>query len=289
MDYSITNRIFAHRMITPPDRDTDSIVNFTFKNFQYLDISPISQDSQSILQIRIENPKKIHFKHLEDNLSYREFKSLLLAMNLCVEKACITSNQLFFPDYELNIKPTVPTTATWHKDGNEVQIEMKEVMIIRDHLRIGTTTNEVLDEKKVIDVFKGIQNFELSKTSNQAQQLATHELDIAKSLSCFVDSMEAANLISKFKNMYESLELIVNSDGQNRSAAKIDTEITNLSTVPISEDTKWRDFNNRTKHVDKGIPDIQTYIQLKGELQQILPLLRQCCNNILLLRLSRNN
>ncbi len=286
MDYSITKRIFAHRMITPPDQMTDSFVDFTFINMQYLDITLISQTSQSILQIKIDNPRQIQFKHIEDDQSYQEFRNLLLSMNLCMNKACISSNQQSFTDYNLNVKPTNPTTSSWNKEGNEFHVEMEDRIVLRDSIRVGITTKEVFDEKKVIEVFKNIQNFESSKTNNQSSHLATHQLDIEKSLSSFTDSMEPLNLVAKFKNMYTSLELIVNSDGQNRDAQKLDTEVSNLANVPIQKVTDWRKFNNRTKHIDNAISDIQTYVNLKQELPQILPKLRQCCNEIILLRLS---
>lgn len=45
-------------------------------------------------------------------------------MNLCINQACISSNHQSITDYNLDVKPTNPTTTFWYKNENQFHVEM---------------------------------------------------------------------------------------------------------------------------------------------------------------------
>lgn len=66
--------------------------------------------------------------------------------------------------------------------------------------------------------------------------------------------------ITKFKHLFNALELVANKDGKKRESDVFDLHVVNLSSVQQTDVEEWRELYNRTKHADRNSADIETYL-----------------------------
>ncbi len=85
-----------------------------------------------------------------------------------------------------------------------------------------------------------------------------------------------------FKYLFSSLELATNCDGQDRMGSESDNEINRISGTELSEITNFRNFNARTKHIDKNDQDVEKYNEGIDKLDEMIILLRKSVKNIMI-------
>lgn len=146
----IASTINAHHLTNPPAERRGSRINFDFVNMNHLQIKDLSNDSQTVLEIIISNPRQIFFKGSEENELDHEIKNLLLSINFTLKRACVTTARLPFTKTRINPKPNPnDSIAKVIKKDNETQVLINHSLSIRDSLSITITGKEVFDEKEM--------------------------------------------------------------------------------------------------------------------------------------------
>lgn len=285
-DVEITSTINAHHLTNPPAERRGSFINFTFANLSHLQVKDLSDDSQTVLEITIPNPRQMFFKGSDDNELDREIKNLLLSINFTLKRGCVTKAKLSFTMNRINPKSN-PDSSTSRVIKMDVgaQVLMNESISIRDSTSTEITGNETFDENEVLKIFKKIQDFDSANSSNISNNAIIQHADIEKALYEYTQAMESIDRLSKFKHLYNSLELIVNSDGQNRRGMLFDNEVNNLANVPVDKVAVWHEFYNRSKHMSRDNTDIQTFNDGTNDLPNWLQDIKECCTKVILSRL----
>ena len=98
-------------------------------------------------------------------------------------------------------------------------------------------------------------------------------------------SMDSLDTLSKFKHLFNSLELIVNSDQKELIGINFDKEVNKLTNVSEDKVATWHEFYNRVKHKNKNDKHMQTFIAGRENLPNWLPDLKECCSIIILMKL----
>ncbi|MFL6413738.1 MAG: hypothetical protein ACJ71K_21160 [Nitrososphaeraceae archaeon] len=85
------------------------------------------------------------------------------------------------------------------------------------------------------------------------------DMNLMSSLYHYAAAISEFNRLFKFKNMFNALELLVNIDGKDRKQEVFDAEAKRLDPTNCKNGEKWRNFYNRTKHVQRHSTDIKVY------------------------------
>ena len=184
-------------------------------------------------------------------------------------------------DLRPNIKEEPPIVQ---KIGNRFNVSMKDTIFITDSMHTGITVIQDFNEKNIIATFKMIQEFD-HKKNNSKSDLRKKYVEIQKALDEFNRSMESHDKVSKFKHLYNSLELIVNSDGVDRKGDDFDKEAYTGPQIDTQDICKWRNYYNRFKHTSRNDNDIHMYENAIADLSKILPSIRQACKKIILMKI----
>ena len=92
-------------MNSPPTEKRNSLVKFNFNNMANIQITKLNDESHSVYEIKIPNPKQISFESSDENNAYFEFKNFLLAINFHLTTVCVTSSKSTFNSYKIDLKP----------------------------------------------------------------------------------------------------------------------------------------------------------------------------------------
>jgi hypothetical protein len=75
-------------------------------------------------------------------------------------------------------------------------------------------------------------------------------------------------------------------DGDDRTSARFDNEVSRLGMSNIATVKSWREFYNRTKHIQKQKGHASTYYQGVKHPGEILLSIRNCIQTMMLSRLK---
>jgi hypothetical protein len=103
MNYIFQRDIYCHQLINPPAHDrscnidlqlskSDGLIEFERK---YL------TSSESVYSIRLSNIQQVGFSSTEQHALDHEFRNLILAYNLVIQRTRITDKKVEYPTYEL--------------------------------------------------------------------------------------------------------------------------------------------------------------------------------------------
>jgi len=129
---------------------------------------------------------------------------------------------------------------------SRVQVGMEQVSAV-----IGC--NEPIDENDVSYFFTRINALYQRPMSD------IRTSNLKKSLIHYQTAMENNMALLIFKNLYNSLELVGDVNGVGLTDSVLDAEIASIGGIDASKAKEWRQFYNRTKHVDKNTTQITAF------------------------------
>jgi hypothetical protein len=229
--------------------------------------------------LSIEDALEFGFSSAEQSTFIREFQDLILALNLATGRVCTTLENFYISPGGVNIIPPESKVTTQRID-NQIRVNIEENIVIRDEVQTTVGLSETFDCHKVIQVFGGLRSLSRYDFNSNTR---VEQSNIFKALREYEYAITAYTKITKFKYLFNSLELIANRDGQKREADIFDLHVAKLSSVQQTDVELWRGLYNRTKHADRNPGDIQKYL---GGLENIgieylLPI-RRCLNEIII-------
>lgn len=184
---------------------------------------------------------------------------------------------------ELQIKPPeIP--AKVEQTAKAVSVTMTDTVVVKESIHITMKTEEELDEEQTIS------NLRLLRRLNRytvSEKVAMPVSNLSKALSEFESAMTVFPRLMIFKHLFNALELSTNSDGIDRTADSLDKEVSRISRVSVVDVEKWRDFYNRTKHIDKSSKHVTEFVTGIETLPMILVPLRRASAVVTIDRLSR--
>ena len=284
MNHIFQRDIYCHQLINPPAHDrrcnidlqlskSDGLIEFQRK---YL-TSP-----ESVYSIRLCNIQQLGFTSTEQHALEHEFRNLILACNLVIQRTCITDKKVEFPTYEI-VREQNESEVKAKKIDNLTQVNIVQNIDTYEKIHTVVIITENIDEKLIIAVFRKLQKI---NRYNMPRSSTVYDMNLNSSLEHYEQAMSEFSKLFKFRNMFNALEKLVNIDGKDITGEDFDTEAMKLDPKNCTQVKKWRNFYTRIKHVQRNPNDIRTYEQGEKDLRDELECSRRAVQGILLSKLN---
>lgn len=238
---------------------------------------------QQEFTLTLPDPKIMGLQCFEPSDTEKFIDKILLACNLCLIKAAFSRQIGDTSDTTLQFQDNSTLssqTNVTETPGEGFRVEAGETIRIGDSRHVTVGFRDVLDEVRVLEILKKIDSLDVLLGPTKFQIL-----DIRKSLSSYSTAMSIFDLQGIFKNLFNSLELSTNCDGQDRKSNSLDKEAGKIAAISPSKVKDWRDFNNFSKHISRNQQEEKLYTNALLSLAEKLEPLRLACQKIILDRL----
>jgi hypothetical protein len=287
-DFEITKRLFIHHFLNPPAPGRGGNFNLNLVNPNgAMMLTKRQSDGQIYMLLEVKSALAAGFTSTEQHILEFEIRNLALAFNLNLGLVCISDAYVEYQPAEVKFKPSEPKLTNNQQVGSITQT-VTEPVFIHETTHVVMGRDDTVDEQNILDAFRKIQRFR--QNIHSTSPIA--EVNLDRALREFELGMSPMNTISKFKHIYNAVEIATNLNGEGwMKDTKLDAEVCKLVGNQIQQALveQWRCFYNRTKHSDRakmGNADTQTYNQGVNNLPAWLPEIRTCAVTILLRRLN---
>lgn len=283
MQFIIRQHLFAYEFINPPAHDRQFNIDLRITNssgaFQLI---KEAAGFQTGYLLEILKPTEVGFTTAENSVLNKDLKNLVLAFNLALSRIVFITIKSEFAKVNTQFQPVEPW-STVEQNESQTVAHLSEHVTISDSVSMMVGTSEDIDEDLVIKIFKKIQS--MKKFGIQPSSLITI-VNLSKAFGEYENSITSFDRLVMFKHLFNTIELSTNWDGKNREGDDLDKEIAQISGVQQADAKDWREFYNRTKHVDRTSIDVTNTIQGIQNLPSLLGPVRECARKIIFDRLK---
>lgn len=278
--YALSRKIYVHEVINPPFAGHSIKATINLLNPQHLEISELkSEIGQQSFTLKIIDPMSLGLQDFQGYSVERFIDRILLACNLVLKHAAFSRHKSDSSNtiVERKSSQSSGTKITRTKEG--IIIEINETTGITDSIHITAEVTENLDETLVLYILKKLDRLESPKTHLQVS-------DIKKAVMEYSAGMSSFDRIGIFKHLYSSMELATNCDGIDRTGSNLDNAVNNIVETPSSKVEEWREFNARSKHINRNSQEEKMYQDNLSRLGEQLSPIRETCQKLILERLN---
>lgn len=284
MDFSLEKHIFCHDLSNPPNEIKSSYIELQLiKSVGSIEVRRVRTDSaESMYLVIIPSGHDLGFTTGEQGDLENEFENLVLAFNLTQMRICMTSKRGDFPSSKVTPKPPESKISVSKLDRG-YHIQSEDTIVVRDEIHVGVHLSGTIEEQKIMEIFRKIQKlrrFDRMDSSN------LQNLNFNNALRHYESGISDYDSFFKFKHFFNSLELVINMAGEDKTGDSFDNEVAKVSSASKEESMDWREFYNRIKHVQRNSNEINKYYEGIDSLTKKLQPIRTCLNYILLSKLS---
>ena len=276
----IASIIYVYDTSNPPwpDRTTDAEI--TINNSQNISLSNWARAGQiSRYEMTITNPKSLGLAGVEQNKDNKRIFDILLACNLLMRHGAMLTHGTNMHDNVIEYEPEELKQTKIETEDSLTKITSHLTMSLTASAKLRSMFKEEIDENKIKQILVLIQNL-ASKHTRESNQLK-------KALVSYGSAMSSFDRCTIFKNLFNALALATNSDRSERTGNVLSAEIASITNEKQDLVEGWREFNNRTKHIDKNSNDDKKYEDgMKNIPSWILPL-RLASQKTILAKLGR--
>ena len=275
----ISRKIYVHEVVNPPVTGLSIDVTINIINSKYLVIADWQNETgQQSFNLKIIDPLSLGLQDFQDNNVEKFIDKLLLVCNLVLKSAAFSRHQSDSSRTKVERETPQASGSQVTETPNGIKIEIHETVRITDSVHISIGFQDELDEAKVVQIMKKLDQLENLKSNLQVG-------DLKKSLNEYSAAMSSFDRLGIFKHLYSSMELATNCDGYDRSGIELDAEVNRISGIPTTDVEEWRRFNGRAKHIDKTPLEEKLYQETLQKLGEKISPLRETCQKIILSRL----
>ena len=227
----------------------------------------------------ITNPKSLGLDSVEQNIDNRCVSNILLAFNLLMRCGAMLIHGANMHDNVIKYEPEEPKQAKIERKDSSTKITFSSILRLTFLVKIKSIFKEEIDENELKQILVLIQNLD-SESTRESDQLK-------KALASYGSAMSSFDRCTIFKNLFDALALATNSDGNERLPDVFSAEIAAITNEKQDMIGKWREFNNRTKHIDKNPNDDRKYKDGMKEMPSWISPLRLAAQKIILTKLGQ--
>jgi hypothetical protein len=256
-DFSLKRHVYCHDLQNPPSQSRSCYVTMKLVNsrgLMNLDRADV-ESSETVYMISMPSGNTLGFTSSEQSLIRNEFSNFILALNLTQKRICINNKGGDFQSDEVTLKVPETKTSVTKSDGG-FHLDSEETIVFREEYFTGVGIWGEIDENKVVNLFQKIQKLRRFEKKDVSQLQTMNLID---ALNKYESGIAEFDSLVKFKHFFNALELVINMAGTNLKGEDFDKEVEKISPISKSEAKNWRDFYNRTKHVQKDSDDINKY------------------------------
>jgi hypothetical protein len=285
LDFNLKKHVYCHDLQNPPSQSGSCNVAVTIVNSTGLmSLERVNiKSAESVYLITIPSGNNLGFTTSEQSILENDFSNFVLALNLTQRRIGINKRSGVFQPYEITPKVPEPKTTVTKSNGG-YHHESEETVVFRDESYFASNIWGQIDENKVVKVFQKILKLGRFEKKDASELLIVNLND---ALSKYESGISEFDRLVKFKHFFNSLDLVTNMVGTELKGKDFDREVERISSVSESDAKEWREFYNRTKHVQKDSDDIDKYYNGADTLTLISSLLaiRTCLNDLLISKL----
>lgn len=279
-DFKFERPVFLHGIDNPPHADlTCSITLNPINSAGAFKLIKYGMGHQTEYILEVENPLQIGFTSSEQLELDRDMRNFALAMNLSLDRNCVTLHPADFVQNKPVLKPIKQEPAHVTQDDTHFTVKARETIAISDHVSLAFGTEEDIDEEKVIKIFKRLQSARRFQVSKATPILNSN---VAKALDAFEEAMNSFARLPIFKHLNEAIEKAANSDGSRDDGERLDKKVAGLTGVGESDAKLWRELYDRAKHPDTTPGQIEKYLSGSQNLGTTNVVVRACAKTAIL-------
>lgn len=278
----ISQSLNVHDPINPPHAGFGINVKLTVVNQNCFSITNWTDGGQPSFTLEITDPESLGLQDFQKSTTFRFMEDVILACNLVMKKAAFSKHGSNSSHTTVQRKKETPIPSKVEDTPTGKKITFQEVVRITDSVHIGLGFEDELDEKQVIDVLQKIRKISVGNANTNLKIQ-----DLQKALREYYSGTTSFDRLGIFKHLFSSLELATNCDGEDRSSSELDNEINRISGTELSKIEDLRNFNSRTKHIDRNAQHEERYKEGMSKLgEKIIPL-RESTQNVIIDRLNQ--
>jgi hypothetical protein len=278
---TLSRKVFVHEVINPPYAGHSIDAKINILNSKHLEISDLKKDDgQQSFTLKIIDSTSLGLQNFQEYNVEIFFDRILLACNLVLKSAAFSRHKSDSSHTIIERESSQSSGTKITRTPEGIIIEVNETLGITVSTHITAGFEENLDENRVLDILKKFDRLEgTNKTNLQVG-------DIKKSLDEYSAGMSSFDRIGIFKHLYSSMELATNCDGNDRTGSRLDNEVNKIVGTPSLTVQNWREFNDRSKHINRNSQEEKWYQENLSRLGEKLSPLRETCQKIILDRLQ---
>jgi hypothetical protein len=237
-------------------------------------------------KLTINKPSALGFLSTEGDLGNNRINDIILAMNLTLTEAALSS------EGKTLYKPTtiIPTNERNNEHIIKVDLEreQQQKQQVYEKVTISETVGVVLGRaQQQLDESNVISNLQLidkadRHTKNHQGNSAKHNL--AKALNDYEKAFNRTKGEEIFKDIFNAVEEAINWN-KPPPGWNPDNELSSVANIAPNKAAQWRCIYNRLKHPDYG-KQLKDYQTAKNEVPNELVPLRRAASTVILQRLN---
>lgn len=152
---------------------------------------------------------------------------------------------------------------------------------IHDSLSFLKTITDILDENELIKIFQKLNRF-----NRFEKKMVKADTNLVLSLNHYEQAMRDSELLFVFRDLFTSLQDIVDVQGNDLTGQDFDIECSNLTGWSVSEIEMWRSFYDRIKHIQRNDNQVERFTKVSENILAMIPPLRKSTQQLLVTRLN---
>jgi len=277
----ISRNVYVHYPVNPPTVGLGLNVQLNLINAKHLEIENWQNGEQPNFTLKINDPKSIGLHDFQEYDVEKFVNDMILACNLILKKAAFSRHTSDSTRSVVERKKMPPPKSEVEDTPQGKKITITEIVQITDSVHITAGFEDGLDENEMLELLSKIRQV---KNVNVSTNLKVN--DLRKSLNEYESSMSTFERLSIFKNLFSSLELSTNYDGNDRMGFDLDKEVNTITGVDTTKIEDYRKFNARTKHIDRNKQDEKEYQEGLNKLGEKIIYLREASQKTIIARLK---
>jgi len=271
--------IFVHDLEVPPMMGAGSNIKLRILN-QTGSMKIIllkNESTETTLAVVISDPLSFGFTTLDESTIKNQLDSFLSSVNLSLSRACANIKGTNLGEFTIDLELKTPEGKVW-KNGNKVNVILNEVIAISGSPSFVKIISDTIDEVEVTKMFQNINNLNIVKAGSSVTK---EQLNLLSALDHYQNATKASNLLFIFRDLFNSLQQIVDIKGNDIGGTDFDMECNKSTNMGIVEIENMRRFFDRIKHVQRNSQDIQKILGSDVMYKKAVPLLRKHTRELL--------
>jgi hypothetical protein len=194
-------------------------------------LAKAQSDGRVYLLLEVKSALGVGFTSTEQHILESEISHLVLAFNINLVLVCISDAYVEYQPARVKFKPREPE-LTSNQHVSSIKQSVTEPLFIHETTPAVMGLEDIVDGQNVIDAFRKIQRFRQNIQSTSA----IAEVNVHRALREYELGMSPMNTISKFRHIYNAVEIATNLNGESwMEGSKLDAEVCKLRGIGCSK------------------------------------------------------
>jgi hypothetical protein len=200
-------------------------------------------------------------------------------MNLAMLRGCAVRRETYFGiSTFIPARTDVPNVVK--KEGNVTTAYFYDHVSVSDHFSATVTTAETLDELELINTFILLTIFNRFEAKHRIR-----DSNFVHALKLYERGISDTDRLFKFFSIFNSLEVIVNINGESLSGHYLDNAVSNATGLDEAYLRSCRKLYNKIKHVQKTDKEIVSLKDGISKLAEMTLSIRKAVQRLIKLQL----